>query len=211
MKKVLVLVAVLSVVGVVSAAQIDLFWSTTGISDPALMYSTALTNFQPAFVAPTPVTQLLPGTYDLFLWGQFQADWAGYQIYGIDLKFEGTATHTPSVGYRQRIGAVKRWDGSAGILLDGVMAAVTAAGIVNNPGHLVQADGKFLIGATNTTGALNDTLTMSLHTTPGLGIACRDAEGNEVPDPTIIPATVTFVPEPASVLLALAGLLIRRR
>jgi hypothetical protein len=206
MKKGLFLVVVLGFVGTASAAEINLFWSTTGISDSNLMYYTAMTDFQPWFVPPTPTTGGPAGAYDLFLWGQFPADWAGYSIYGLDLQFQGNATHDVNLAYRQR----GRWGAGPRIPLDGVMAAVTG-GIVDTPGNLVQEDGAFLIGIARAVGTAGQVLTMALHTTPGLGIACRDANGEEVPDPTVTPATFTFVPEPASVLLVVAGALIRRR
>ena len=220
MKKALVLVAVLSLVGAASAAQIQLFWSSTGISDAGLQYSTALTNFQPAFVAPTPVgATLVEGSYDLFLWGRFDADWTDYQIYGIDLKKEGAVTWGSNVAYRQKWGnpaGSRRWDGSAGIQIDGVGAAVMASGIYDTMpnSNMVLATGEFLYGAAHVTGAAGQSATISLDTAAlGLGINTRDSNGNEVvPDPTILPATVGFVvPEPTSILLALAGLLIRRR
>ena len=148
----------------------------------------------------------------MFLWGQFPADWPDYQIYGLEFEFQGNATHDVSVAYRQRWGTGRRWDGSAGIALDGVMAAVTAYGIQNNLSvpNLILRNGGFLLGAAHVTGTLNQTITMALG---GLGINCRDANGNEVvPDPTVTPATFYFgFPEPASVLLVLPGALIRRR
>jgi hypothetical protein len=208
LKKGFLLVTILGFVGTASASQINLFWSTTGISDPNLMYSTALTDFQPVFVPPTPTTGGPAGAYDLFLWGQFPADWAGAQILGLDLEFQGDATHDVSVAYRQAWGTHQtRWDGSAGIALDGVMAAVAAGGgIIDTPGNLVQADGAFLIGVARAVGTDGQVLTMDC-----LGIACRDPNGNGVV-PTVTPATFWFdIPEPASVLLVLAGALSRRR
>ncbi len=202
MRKELVLVAVLGLVGVASAAEINLFWSTTGISDSNLMYYTAMTDFQPWFVPPTPTTGGPAGAYDLFLWGQFPADWAGYQIYGMDLQFQGNASHDVNLAYRQR----GRYPQGPRIPLDSVMSNITYT-----PGNLVQEDGAFLIGIAHAVGTAGEVLTMALHTAPGLGIACRDANGEEVPDPTVTPATFTFVPEPASVLLVFAVALIRRR
>jgi hypothetical protein len=208
MKKGIILIAVLGLVGAAGALEINLFWSTTGINDPSLVYYTGLTNFQPAFVPPTPIIQEPPGTYDLFLWGQFPPDWAGYQIYGLDLVFQGNATHDVSVAYRQRFGNFRRWDGSVGIPLDGVMATVGAGGIFYDPNipNLMLPNGQALIGAAHVTGAYSQTITMALG---ALGIACRDPNGNEV-DPIVTPATVTFVPEPATVLFVLAVALIKR-
>jgi len=244
MKKALTLMVVLAAV-VPTMAGIDLFWSTTGMSD-ALKFSTELTNFLPGFVAPTPVTEVAwtgdPGAYDpgnpatyqdLFLWGKFnlqpdpgQPDYLPYyaQIYGLDLKFGGAAVREESVSYRHNKTPPpptwRRWDGSQAILLDGVMAAVTSKGIqfydpsTSNPDIYLNATGEFLIGAVRVKGAnLQDQLEMSLDDVPpGLGIAVREYEGGpNIPDPTVTPGTVTFVPEPASMLLlALAGLLRRR-
>jgi hypothetical protein len=227
MKKVLVLVAVLALVGAASA-EIQLFWSTTGLSNGALQYSTALTNFLP-IVAPTPVTTVDasggPTTVDLYLWGRF-VDMGDYnQIYGLDLLFGGDATVGSNVAYRHLNPPPPpnwlRWDGAAGIPLDGVMAAVTAAGIQNytagdpaNGDLYLAGTREFLLGSAQITGVAGNTKVMSLDLSPdtGLGIAVREyAGGPDIPDPTVIPATLTFVPEPASILLALAGLLIRRR
>ncbi len=225
MKKALALVALLAVVGSVSAAidpadfHIQLFWSTTGKSG-ALQYSTAMTNFLP-FDAPTPVADLAPGSHDLFLWGRFVDDDDSYsytQIYGLDLAKSGT--FGSNVAYRQNktgSGAYKRWDGSAGIALDGVMAAVTARGIeyilppdTNNDLYL-PASKEFLIGAANVTGADGDVAVVSLDVAEGLGIAMRWIGGEDIEDPEVYSATVTFTPEPASILLALVGLALRRR
>ena len=221
MRRGLVLVAILSLVGAASGAELTLFWSSTGISDPNLMYSTALTNFQQAYLPPTPITFLLPGTYDMFLWGAFPPDWQNYQIYGLDLKWgpDNTAWHYPDVAYRHKWGnqaSQKRWDGSTGIHLDGVMAAVMASGITWDTAtpayHLMQPNGWFLIGAARISGQDDQVATVALDfPAPGLGIAVRDSQGNEVPDPTVIPAYLYFTPEPASALLALVGLLTRRR
>jgi hypothetical protein len=93
---------------------IYLFWSTTGISDPNYVYSTALTNFLPYFVPWTHPGQLSDplilsaGTCDLFLWGQFSAGSADYdRIIGLDLGLinGGSATHTPGAAYRHKWGA----------------------------------------------------------------------------------------------------------
>jgi hypothetical protein len=222
MRKALVLVAVLGLVGAVSADTITLFWSTTGISTTSpLLYSTALTNFQPVYEAPTPIpsNELDAGTYDLFLWGQFQPSWDGYQIYGLDLLWDATsdATVGSNVSYRQRVGAFKRWDGTLPILLDGVMAAVTAAGIAWDHGAnrlMEDATGAFLIGAAHVTGTEGQILDIKLDTRPGgvgKGIACRDADQVDIPDPTVIPAHLLFIPEPLSILLVLTGMLLRRR
>jgi hypothetical protein len=226
MRKALVLLAVLGLVGAASADTITLFWSTTGISTTSpLLYSTALTNFQPVYQAPTPVPtdlngwQVAPaGSYDLFLWGQFQPSWVGYQIYGLDLLWDAgsTATVGSNVAYRQRVGAWKRWDGTLPILLDGVMAAVTSAGIAWDGGanRLMDPNGMFLIGAAHVTLGIGEMLTINLDTRPGgvgKGIACRDADGAEVPDPIVIPARLCEIPEPLSILLVLTGMLLRRR
>ncbi len=173
MKKALVLVAVLALVGTATAG-IQLFWSTTGMSG-ANMYSTAETNFLPGYALPTPVTgDLAPGTYDLTLWGRitdtdyFTTYPDGTQIYGLDLALAGTAGVGPNVAYRHKktgAGPHDRWDGSLGILLPGVMAAVTSDGI-----QLVPWDNndlyefttiEFLIGGAQVTGVDGDSLTAS--------------------------------------------------
>jgi len=223
MKKALALVVVLAVVGTASAdLAIQLFWSTTGKTG-ALQYSTALTNFLP-IASATPVSSLPAGTYDLFLWGRFvdtDGAEAYTQIYGLDLAKSGTATYGTNVAYRHNktgAGSYKRWDGSLGILLDGVMAAVTARGIeylpasdVGNNDIYFKDTLEFLIGAANVTGAAGQNATVSLHNPPGLGIAMRWIGGEDIPDPPVYNAFVTFTPEPASILLALAGLALRRR
>mgnify|MGYP000206359685 CR=1 FL=1 len=227
MKKTLLVVALL--VGVSAAsADINLFFSSTGMSD-ALKYSTALTNFVPGFAAPTPIGATLDeGSYDLFLWGQFVGQNDYDQIYGLQLQIEGSAAYdaNKSVIYRQNKGApnaYKRWDGALPVYVhNGVMAAVTAQGIFNwtatdpQPNDLVVrpsgSEGtKFLLGVVRVEGATaGQNLTVSLN--PQLGIAVRNSDGVTIPDPTVNSATVSFIPEPASLLLlGLAGLAIRRR
>ncbi len=229
MKKTLLAVALIAGVSAASA-DINLFFSSTGMSSDALKYSTALTNFLPGFTGPTPIGPTLDeGSYDLFLWGQFVNENDYDQIYGIQLQIQGTAAYdgTKSVIYRHNKTtpppAYKRWDGAQPVYVhNGVMAAVIARGIVNwtssdvNPGDLVTlptgSEGtKFLLGVVRVENATaGQELTVSLN--PQLGIAIRNAEGVTIPDPPVNSATVTFVPEPASLLLlGLAGLAIRRR
>ncbi len=217
MKRAAVLIAILSGVAAAGAYEIQLFWSTTGISDPNLMYSTALTNFQPAYQPPTPVSEMVGGTYDLFLWGTFPFVY----IRGLDLKWGpgNTAPHAQNVAYRHKWGntsPAKRWDGSAGILLDGVMAAVTASGISWPPYRLMEPQGSFLIGAARITGAAGQHAIISLDgPTRGLGIA---NPRYEQVTPDVLPADLVFVagpvtglPEPSAVVLLIAALLLRRR
>jgi hypothetical protein len=223
MRKVAILAAALAVlVGAANAEEINLFWSSTGLSGVNLTYSTALTNFQPAYQPPNPVGELVPGAmYDLFLWGRFPAGWENYRIYGLDLKWGpgNTAYHDINVAYRHTWGAApseKRWDGSSGTLLDGAMDAGSASGIIwdTNGGayHLMQPDGQFLIGAARIYGDLLQHAVVSLDSPPsGLGISVRDSFGNEVPAPTVIPADVLFYPEPTSILMLAVGLLVRHR
>jgi hypothetical protein len=219
----LVLAAVTS-----ASANIELFWSSTGINDPALRYSTAATNFLPAFVPPTPVIQVAPGTYDLFLWGRFNedADLPSYtQIYGLDLKWGAMSGVTigPNVAYRHYFPEYsRRWDGSHGILLDGVMAAVTARGIMfilppdTNNDLYYPATHEFLIGAVQATFLQPwPTLTIELDATPpGLGIAMRHIGDGDIPDPAVLPATLPVFPEPGGemllTLLAAFGMRARR-
>lgn len=226
MKKALTLLVVLAVV-VPTMANIELFWSDTGLTNSALQYSTAMTNFLPIVAAPAAVTEkTVAGTYDLYLWGRFNegADVPSYtQIYGLDLKWENSGgTVADNAAYRQQklgSGAYKRWDGSNGILLDGVMAAVTASGVQfilppdTNNDLYNPATHEFLLGAAKITLTnMGDSATIALDATPpGLGIAMRYIGAGDIPDPAVLPATVTLVPEPASLaLLALAGLLRRR-
>jgi hypothetical protein len=208
-----------------ASAEIRLFWSTTGITNSAFVYSTALTNFLPYFTAPTPIpnNELPAGSYDLFLWGKFieEPNMPQFsELYGLDLKFEGTATQAANVAYRQNktgSGAYKRWNNTVGIPLDGVMYAVTTFGIqfllppYGNSDLYFPATQEFLVGAARVTGAPDDTKTVSLHqpwdTPPGLGIAMRLVDG--IPDPLVIPAVVTFTPEPVPLVVFLAAL--RRR
>ncbi len=210
-----------------ATAEIRLFWSTTGITNSAYVYSTALTNFRPYFTTPTPIpnNELSPGAYDLFLWGKFieEPNMPSYsQVYGLDLKFEGTATHTANVAYRQNktgSGAYKRWDGSLGLALDDVMRAITARGIefilppdTNNDLYF-PATQEFLVGAARVTGAAGDTKVVSLHSPeenpPGLGIAVR--WGGLDREPQVFPAVVSFTPEATTVFAFLPALLRRRR
>lgn len=232
MKRALALVSLLVLVGAANA-EIQLFWSWTGM-DAANMYNQNLTNFLPGFVPPTPVPAVLEGpdptiTVDLFLWGRFieTPTMPSYtQIYGLDLKNTG-APMLQSAAYRQNktgSGAYKRWDGSAGINLDGVMAAVTARGVeflylpdTNNDLSIKYPEasgiGDFLIGAAKYTLAWGDHATFELDTAlDGLGIAMRLIGDVDIPDPPVLAADVVYVPEPASVLLlGLGALLIRRR
>ncbi len=247
MKKTLLVLTLL--VGVSAAsADIQLFFSvgsnTAGVPGvdiigPSLRYATTLTNFLQTGAggtasgynhqAPTPApAQLLPGSYDLYLWGKFVNQQPLDQIYGLQLRITGNAPYdnSRSVIYRHNrtgTGAYRRWDGALPVLVhDGVMAAVIARGILNSTpadplvNDLVVrphvADGTvFLLGVVRVENAeLNQTLSVELN--PRLGIAIRNADGVTIPDPPVLPATVTFIPEPASLLLlALAGLAIRRR
>jgi hypothetical protein len=189
-----------------ASADIQLFWSTTGISSPAMYYYTAETNFAPWFVPythPAPLSSpllLVPGTYDLFLWGQFAAGSQDYdQIYGLQLQLTGSATFAENVAYRQR----GRWGSGPGIPLNhGVMAAVTSRGLVNTPPSdpssdplFIPADRTFLIGAAHVTLAPNTSLEASLD--PAHNIAILDPDGNTYsPDPPVWPADVTSIGAP---------------
>ena len=152
-----------------------------------------------------------------------------FQIYGLDLKWDATSTATvgDNVVYREDDGAgTARWQGDQPIPLDGVMAAVNSAGIALDAGWgkfgtqwfhtemswLEQFSGKYLLGAAHVTGTAGQVLSMSLDTavTGGKGIACR-LDGDEIPDPDVMPAVLTFTPEPLSFVLLLAGLALRRR
>ncbi len=228
MKRALGLMATLLLLGTARADfEIQLFWSTTGINDPNYVYNTAETNFVPFFTAPTPVESLAASTYDLFLWGKvtdpndlFFHYPDGAQIYGLDLQFAGDAAHGSNVAYRQYLitagGPHNRWDGSLGLHLDSVMAAVSSLGIMLVPYPFYDLYRyeyvDFLIGAAQVTGEPGEFKTMSLDTADGLGIAVRDIfTGEDLPDPPVLPAIVTFVPEPASLVLALVALVGRRR
>lgn len=208
----------------VAPGEIILFWSTSGITNTNFRYSTALTNFLPHFVPPTPVTELTAGTYDLFLWGLFietPTMPAGSHIYGLNLKFEGDAAVVQSVAYRQNktgAGAYRRWDGSVGLVLDDSVAAITARGIefllppdFNNDLYY-PATQQFLFGAARVTGAVGQqkTVALEIESLSG-GIAMRWGM-IDLPDPPVFSAVVTFVPEPAAgAALVLTALLLRRR
>ncbi len=223
MRRMGLVLAVCAVVGV-AEGRIELFWSTTGLSDTSLLYSTALTNFLP-IVSSTPVTELPAGAWDMYLWGRFveEPDLPTYtQIYGIDLEIQtsGSVNYGSNVAYRQNktgFGAYKRWDGTIGRPLDGVVAAVTARGIEfilppdTNSDLYFPDSHEFLFGAIHATSSGFGTLTVALDTADGLGIAVRIIGGETIEDPLVTPAVVTFVPEPAAALLALAGLAVRRR
>jgi hypothetical protein len=204
-------------------AGVQLFWSTTGLADPGMTYSTALTDFRP-IVRPLPVDVLIPGSYDLFLWGRFiqnnDPNDPNYlpmysAVIGADLAFQGDAQHGVNVAYRHKWGTSpgqRRWDGSAGIALDGVMAAIGACGIrFTLPGDpdvdLYFSDThEFLVGATQATGLPGQRLTM---VSDGLAIYYPVPPGEQTPPLVAEPATVTFVPEPGAaglVLVALSGL-----
>ncbi len=178
--------------------------------------------------SPAGYGELPPGSYDLYLWGKFVNQEPLDQIYGIQTMITGDAPYDneKSVGYRHNrtgSGAYKRWDGALPIYVhNGVFAAVIARGILNSTpddplvNDLVvrphPEDGTiFLLGIVRVEDAqLGQTLSVELN--PRLGIAIRNADGVTIPDPPVLPATVVFIPEPASLLLlGLAGLAIRRR
>jgi hypothetical protein len=201
---------------------VQLFWSTTGLASTTLLYSTALTNFLP-IVPATPVSTLDPGTYDLYAWGRFVEGSdlpPGGHIIGMDLRWQGDATHAQNVAYRQRVGAVKRWDGSVGIPLDGVMAAVTAAGIYfilppnTNSDLYFPETREFLLGAARITGAAGQTIGLALDTdlADGLGpFGWYVLPNGESTDPPLWPANLTFTPEPTALILLSALVIVRRR
>jgi hypothetical protein len=100
------------------------------------------------------------------------------------------------------------WDGSNGISLDGVMAALTARGIEylippdTNNDLYYPATQEALLGAARVTGMVGQTVVMELDSN-GFGIAVRrDPQPPEWVDPEVTPAIVTFVPEPASGMCA---------
>lgn len=220
MRTLLPLAIALGLVGSAQSENINFFWSTTGLANSALLYSTALTNFLP-IMSSTPVTELPAGTHDLYLWGWFEASYwfpEYTQVYGIDLEFAGTASHAENVAYRQYktgSGAYKRWDGSVGIPLNGVMRAITARGIefifppdTNNDLYFPSTQ-QFLLGAARVTGEPGQVLSMALGP---LGIAARIFNGGGEPlPPTIAFAPVTFTPEPGTLLLLVCGLVGHRR
>lgn len=187
-------------------AQADtiLFWSTTGIDNSSYIYNTAETNFLPYFVPPTPVQELPAGTYDLFFWGRFTEEYClppPCSLYGMDLIFGGNATVLQSVAYRHRktgSGSYDRWDGSLGIALDGVMAAVTSRGIEylvppddNNDLYYPETQ-EFLVGAAQISGLAGQTKTIGRDS---LGLVFRCSYDPCQGDPwglDVIPAVVTF-------------------
>ncbi len=204
-------------------ARIELFWSTTGLVNNGLRYSTDLTSFLP-IVSATPVSELPFGTHDLYLWGRFieDANMPAYtQVYGLDLRIQvsGAAGYAENVAYRHALltsGPYRRWDGSLGIMLDGVMAAVTGRGVEfilppdTNHDLYFPDSHEFLLGALHATSPADGTITVALDSDDGLGIAMRYIGGDDIPDPLVTPAVIAFVPEPAA-LLVLGALSFRRR
>ncbi len=219
MKALLSLAIALGLGGAARGENINFFWSTTGLANTSLRYSTALTNFLP-IVSATPVTELPAGTHDLYLWGWFEADnwYPEYtQVYGVNLAFAGTASHAENAAYRHYktgSGAYKRWDGSQGLPLNGVMAAVTARGIefitppdTNNDLYFPSTQ-QFLLGAALVTGEPGQVLSMALGP---LGIAARYLDGTDLVPVTVAFVPVTFTPEPGPLAMLVLGLVGRRR
>ena len=203
MKPGTLLLALLVPATLASEGGVTLFLSTTGLANSSMRYSTALTNFLP-IISATPVSELPAGTYDLYLWGRFVEGWLvppDSNIYGLNLEFAGDAAHVENVAYRQNktgSGAYKRWDGSQGIPLDGLMGAVTARGIefiippeTNNDLYF-PATYEFLLGAARVTGAPGQAKIVDFE-----HIAFRQFDPWD-PLPVLIPAVVTFTPEPAT-------------
>jgi len=52
---------------------------------------------------------------------------------------------------------------------------------------------------------------VALDDSDGLGIAIRFIGMNDIPDPLVTPAVMTFVPEPSAIVSVLAAGLLRRR
>ena len=212
MAKILVCVVAMGLLvdsGGVAQAEIQLFWSMTGINDPSFVYSPALANFLPYFVPPVPVTQLAPGTYDLFLWGRFVENYdpndpnflpAFTRIDVMDLQWLGAATHAQNAAYRQNktgFGAYTRWENGSGILLDDVMFALATRGVEfilppdgNNDLYYPNTQ-EFLIGAARITGAGGQSATMAL-----AGIAMSEIGGDMIPPVIVVPAEVVFTGTP---------------
>ncbi len=223
MNRFLVLVVVCGLLGA-AQAEIELCWSTTGLGNGALMYSGAQTNFLP-IVPPTYVHQLAPGTHDLYLWGTFIETPTmphDTQLYGLDLKFMGTATQSTNVAYRHNktgAGPYLRWNTVAPVALDSVLAAVTARGVEfivpanTNSDLYYPVTHEFLLGAARITGGPGDTTWMELETLSGAGIAMREIGGNDIVDPPVTwcGGMLTFTPEPGGLLLVLCGWLVGRR
>lgn len=224
MRRMGLVLAVVAGVGV-AEGRIELFWSPTGLVNTSLLYSTALTSFLP-IVSATPVSELPFGTHDLYLWGRFveDANMPAYtQIYGLDLKIQvsGAAGYAEKVAYRHQplteTGPYKRWDGSLGIPLDGIMAAVTARGIEfilppdTNLDLYFPDSHEFLVGALHATSSAEGAITVALDSADGMGISMRYIGGDDIPDPLVTPAVVTFVPEPVGLWLVLAAVVRRRR
>lgn len=208
-----------------------LYFSFTGMSE-SLRYSPARTNFLPGFEPDTPLGPTIAagdGNHDLFLWGEFVNMPSYARLQGLQLQITGTApfVDADSVIYRQNktgLNPYRRWDGDTPILVNGgIMAAVVATGVVNwtsadaAPNDLVilpTADEgtRFLLGVVRVVGAQ-----------PGQDLTVRLADGLSYPsiilqDGTVIipsgppPAvTITFVPEPAGMLLAGVALVLLRR
>jgi hypothetical protein len=191
-------------------AEIELCWSTTGVSNPSLVFSTAQTDFLPYLQAPTYITQLPPGTYDLFCWGRFVETPtmpSDTQLYNLGLQFMGTATHSISVAYRQNkagSGAYRRWDAPGGLALDDHLAAVTARGVEflapgnSNSDLYLQGSNEFLLGAVRITGVAGDTFWMELKSLGGAEIAMRHIGGASIADPPLIGCLLSFGPPPCT-------------
>jgi hypothetical protein len=210
-----VLMGVLTPAVWASPGGVALFWSTTGLANSSMQYSTALTNFLP-IISATPVSELPAGTYDLYLWGRFIEGWLVEpygRIWQLDPAFAGDASHAENVAYRQYktgAGAYRRWDGTLGIPLDGLMGAVTARGIefiippdTNNDLYF-PASYEFLLGAARVTGAPGQVQIVDV-------TLIRFNPAGYDPLPENSPAVLTFTPEPAAGLLVVLGALLRRR
>lgn len=183
---------------VVVDAEIILFWSTTGISNLGMVYNTALTNFKPYMFPPTRAAELEAGTYDLFLWLEYVVDpnlplWT--QLYGLNMRFEGDATHAQNIAFRHRadVGACQHWQNSTGIPLDGIMYVITIRGIEFVPPPETSCNLYYpttqeaLIGAARITGTPGQTKVMAIE-----DIALRLIGGEDLPDPLVVPAVVRF-------------------